>query len=58
MVLGKLRESRKKAGLNMRQAAELSGTPYRTWQGWELGDRRTPGIALAWLKLYTDKGES
>ena len=52
MINTELRESRRNAGLNMRQAAELAGTPYRTWQDWETGKRRVPGIAGAWLKLY------
>ena len=44
----------------MAEAARATGTPYRTWQGWEddgHGGRRTPGIAFAWLKLYAAKGE-
>lgn len=51
----KLREARKAAGLSMKEAAEKSGTPYRTWQGWEMEGplgRRAPGIAFAWLELY------
>lgn len=47
-----LREARKAAGISMKQAAEESGTPYRTWQDWEAGNRRVPGLAFAWLKLY------
>lgn len=46
-----LRKARCKAGLTMKQAAELSGTPYRTWQDWETGRRRCARIALAWLEL-------
>lgn len=55
MTADKLREARKAAGLSMKQAAELSGTPPRTWQNWEATGkehRRPPGIAFAWLKLY------
>ncbi len=52
----KLREARIAAGLTMKKAAELSNTPYRTWQGWECekgpSSRRVPGIAFAWLELY------
>jgi DNA-binding transcriptional regulator YiaG len=47
-----LREKRKVAGLSMAKAAELSGTPYRSWQDWEGGKRRVPGLAFAWLELY------
>jgi len=51
-----LREARTAAGLSMAEAARLTGTPYRTWQCWENeghGGRRPPGIAFAWLELYT-----
>lgn len=58
MTAEELREARKAAGLSMKQAAELSNTPYRTWQDWEGGKRRVPGIAFAWLELYQkSKGE-
>jgi hypothetical protein len=39
----------------MKQAAENSGTPYRTWQSWETegrDGRRPPGIAFSWLALW------
>ena len=52
MTGAELRETRKAAGLSMKQAAEYSNTPYRTWQDWENGKRRVPGIADAWLGLY------
>lgn len=52
MTAEDLREARQAAGLTMVQAADLSGTPYRTWQDWETGKRRVPGIARAWLRLY------
>ncbi len=50
-----LREAREAAGLSMKQAAENSGTPYRTWQSWETegrDGRRPPGIAFSWLELW------
>jgi DNA-binding transcriptional regulator YiaG len=50
-----LRAARRLAGLTMKQAAELSHTPYRTWQDWETGKRRVPGIAEAWLDLYANQ---
>ena len=36
-----LREAMEAAGLNLKQAAELCGVPYRTMQDWRAG-RRTP----------------
>lgn len=52
MTGAELREARKAAGLSMKQAAENSGTPYRTWQDWENGKRRVPGLAFSWLALW------
>jgi len=52
MTAEELRETRKAVGISMKQAAEESGTPYRSWQDWEAGKRRVPGLAFAWLKLY------
>lgn len=52
MTGAELREARKAANLSMKQVAEMTGTPYRTWQDWEGGKRRVPGLAFAWLALY------
>ena len=49
-----LRDLRKSISLSMAEAARLSGTPYRTWQDWESGKRRVPGLAVAWLNLYCE----
>jgi len=57
MTGAELRAVRKAAGISMAEAARLTGTPYRSWQGWESdgpSGRRTPGIAFAWLKLYAE----
>ncbi len=55
MNADQLRELRKSTGLSMKQAAEYSNTPYRTWQDWEGGKRRVPGIAEAWLRLWAER---
>jgi DNA-binding transcriptional regulator YiaG len=55
MTAMELREAREATGLTVKQAAELSGTPYRTWNSWErVGEngRRPPGIAFKWLELW------
>lgn len=55
MTNEELRRAREAAGLSMAEAARLSGTPYRTWQCWEMAGklgRRAPGIAFKWLELY------
>ena len=54
----KFREARKAAGLSMKQAAEYSNTPYRTWQDWEGGKRRVPGIAFSWLELWEKSNQA
>lgn len=35
-------ELRKSTGMNKRQFSEYFGIPYRTFQDWELGNRRVP----------------
>jgi hypothetical protein len=54
MINEELRGAREAAGFpTMAAAANAAKIPYRTWQDWELGNRRAPGIAFEWLKLYT-----
>lgn len=55
MTALELTEAREAAGLTTKQAAEFSGTPYRTWHSWECegkDGRRPPGIAFKWLEQY------
>ncbi len=52
-----LRALRKSIGLSMADCARLTGTPYKTWQCWEMegeAGRRVPGLPFAWLKLYAE----
>ena len=37
---------RKSTGMNKRQFSEYFGIPYRTFQDWELGNRRVPPYLL------------
>lgn len=39
-----LRTIRLKLGLNLKEMSELLSTPYRTYQDWENGNRRIPGV--------------
>ena len=39
-----LKKRRQKVGFNTKEMSEILGTPYRTYQDWELGNRRIPGI--------------
>ena len=48
-----LRILREFAGLKMVEAARMTNTAYKTWENWEKGRSKTPGVALAWLILYT-----
>lgn len=52
MSADELRGARQAEGLTMVEAAELSGTPYRTWQDWETGKRRVSGFARVWLRMH------
>ncbi len=42
-------------GLNIKKMAEALQTPYRTYQNWELGTRRIPGILIAAIELMEKK---
>jgi len=44
MTSEELKKARENLGLSIREMSELLGTPYRTYQDWELGNRRIPGI--------------
>ena len=45
-----LRKERIKLGLSMSECARRADVPFRTWQKWELGTRRTPEMAFKLLK--------
>jgi transcriptional regulator with XRE-family HTH domain len=47
-----LKELRTKANLTQKQAAELLGVPFRTYQDWEYGKRTPPKYVL---KMVIDK---
>lgn len=52
-----LRQIRKKLGLSIKAATDLTKVNYRVWQSWEakpesLNSRRPPGIVFSWLELY------
>ncbi len=44
MKARELRSIRKSLGLSVKEMSQLLDTPYRTYQDWELGNRRIPGI--------------
>ena len=53
MTLQELKEKRQKLGLTQAELARQLNTPFRTYQDWELGNRRIPGIltiALKWVE--------
>ena len=49
-------ELRKSTGMNKRQFSEYFGIPYRTFQDWELGNRRVPEYLFR-LMAYTVRME-
>jgi DNA-binding transcriptional regulator YiaG len=46
---------RRTLGLNKTQMAATLRTPYRTYQEWENGGRRIPGIAQVAMELLQQK---
>lgn len=47
-----IKEIREERGLNMKQAAEGIGIPYRTWQNWENGSRKCPEYLERLIRFY------
>lgn len=50
-------ELRKSTGMNKKQFSEYFGIPYRTYQEWELGNRRVPEYLMR-LMAYKIKTEN
>ncbi len=44
MKAAELKKIRKKLGFSIKEMSQILETPYRTYQDWELGNRRIPGI--------------
>ena len=56
MTPEELKKIRERLGLSIRQMSEILDTPYRTYQDWELGNRRIPGICEVAIRcLLTSK---
>lgn len=47
-----IKEIREKYKMTMKQAAELVGIPYRTWQNWEDGSRKCPEYVEKLIEFY------
>jgi len=55
MTPAELKAARIRLGLNIKGMAERLATPYRTYQDWELGTSRIPGMMAVTLNLMEDK---
>ena len=55
MTPAELTAARERMGLNMSQMAKQLKTKYRTYQDWEYGRRRIPGIVEAAVELLLQK---
>ena len=44
MTPDELKQIRKSLGFSIKEMSEVLETPYRTYQDWELGNRRIPGV--------------
>ena len=51
MTGAELRALRESVRLTRADCCAETGTPYRTWEDWEAGRAKTPGLAEAWLRL-------
>ena len=51
MTPAALKTSRRELGLNMVEMAKQLRTPYRTYQDWEHGNRRIPGVCAVAVEL-------
>lgn len=49
----KMRELRKRKGMNRKEFCEFFEIPYRTVTDWELGNRHAPEYVLRLLEYYT-----
>ena len=54
MTNTELRKARLRLGFNIKQMAERLNTPYRTYQDWELGNNKIPGIVGVTLDLLLE----
>ena len=50
MTPNELKRIRKDLGLTQKKMAEFIETPYRTYQDWELGTNKIPGVVAIALK--------
>ncbi len=50
MKAKELKKIRKNLGFSIKEMSQLLDTPYRTYQDWELGNRRIPGICQVALE--------
>lgn len=57
MSPAELKTARRKLGLSQQELSDLLRTPCRTYQDWEAGRRRIPGIAAVAMSLLASRDE-
>ena len=55
MTNSQLKQARLALGLSIAEMAKALNTPYRTYQDWELGNRRVPGIVAVAVEALKKK---
>lgn len=50
-----LKSHRRTLGLNQTEMARRLQTPYRTYQDWERGSRRIPGVCIVAVELLLER---
>lgn len=49
-----IKELRAKTGLTQAKITKLTGVPMRTWQSWELGERKCPDYVLKLIEYFLE----
>lgn len=50
-----IKELRTRTGLTQTKICQLTGVPMRTWQGWELGERKAPDYVVKLIAYFLEK---
>lgn len=49
-----IKEMRAKTGLTQVKISQLTGVPMRTWQSWEIGERKCPDYVVRLIRYFLE----
>lgn len=49
-----IKEMRAKTGLTQAKICQLTGVPMRTWQSWEIGERKCPDYVVRLIRYFLE----